>query len=66
MPSARHRSRCVFYLVAVYGVLRRPGGYGDGVWLAAAVALAVSVFTSLPEQTRNITILILSLVLTLF
>lgn len=42
---------CVFYLVAVYGVLRRPGGDGDGVWLAAAVALTVSVLASLPEQT---------------
>lgn len=51
------RSR-VFYLVAVHGVLGRPGGDGDGVWLAAAVALAVSVFASLPEKRHNISVTI--------
>lgn len=50
VPCAR-ACVCVFYLVAVYGVLRRPGGDGDGVWLAAAVALTVSVLASLPGQT---------------
>lgn len=43
----------VSYLVAVYSVLGRPGSYGDGVWLAAAVSLAVSVFTSLPANTAH-------------
>lgn len=43
----------VSYLVAVYGVLGRPGGDGDGVWLAAAVSLTVSIFASLPAQTHT-------------
>lgn len=44
---------CVSYLVAVYSVLGRPGGDGDGVRLAAAVSLTVSIFASLPAQTHD-------------
>lgn len=39
------------YLVTVHSVLGRPGSYGDGVWLTAAVALTVTVFNSLSEHT---------------
>lgn len=45
----------VSYLVAVYSVLGCPGCYRDGVWLAAAVSLTVSVFTSLPAETHSAT-----------
>lgn len=45
----------VSYLVAVYSVLGCPGCYWDGVWLAAAVSLTVSVFTSLPAETHSTT-----------
>lgn len=45
---------CVIsYLVAVYSVLGRPGGDGDGIWLAATISLTVSIFTSLPEHNQN-------------
>lgn len=40
----------VSYLVAVYSVLGRPGRDGDGVWLAAAITLTVSILSSLPED----------------
>ncbi len=43
----------VSYLVAVYSVLGRPGGDRDGIRLAAAVALTVSILTSLPEHTHK-------------
>lgn len=43
----------VSYLVAVYSVLGRPGGDRDGIRLAAAVALTVSILTSLPEHTHT-------------
>ena len=44
------RSVCVCaHLVAVQGVLRGAGGQRDGVWLAAALALTVQVF-SVPEH----------------
>lgn len=47
--SLRTCSDWASYLVTVYGVLGCPGGDGDGIWLAAAVSLTVSIFPSLPE-----------------
>lgn len=42
------------YLVAVGRVLGRPGGDGDGVWLAAGVAQTVCVFTGFSESDSDL------------
>lgn len=42
------------YLVTVGGVLGRPGGDGDGVWLTAGVSQAVCVLAGLPVGPLSI------------
>lgn len=59
--ATSHKTRlAAAYLIAVQCVLRRPGGDGDCVGLAAAVALAVQIL-SVPADTGHVEFLTLLL-----